>query len=306
MLPRCRQDMRPWFHSCTKARPQGPAQHHNDCTGFACPKAVFGVVPNPSPCRRPGTAAYTVLYGTLRSGWISTGAPHSLRRKEKTSEFSSASPHAHCKLPGLSQSYSLSAPAALPAIREPGPGSLGPSWFPGWMGTGHPVSATGNPAEVPVSLYFRKILCGTFLSRTAMLPCCEWPQATLRSFRVHHAIAWEIAKWLCSAASVSLRTSLIFSPCLARKRMGRSPTYPTELEPARPGAPSCYMSLAQVDFRHAHPVLAHTPLPLLVSASPLLMTLMSRHYYFRGTLPLRHHLQNQDNPSLVRREFHLP
>jgi hypothetical protein len=82
------------------------------------------------------------------------------------------------------------------------------SWTDGHRATRS--SATGIPAEVPVSLHFSKILCGTFLSRTAMLPCCEWPRAALQSFRVHHAIAWEIAKWLCSAASVSLRASLVF------------------------------------------------------------------------------------------------
>lgn len=173
------------------------------------------------------------------------------------------------------------------------------------MGTGYPVSATRIPAKVPVSLYFRKILCGTFLSRTAMLPCCEWSQATLQSFRVHHAIAWEIAKWLCSAASVSLRTSLVFSlhawPGNAWAPIPQSLNRLTQVRRvARRPLPRSFSARPPCPRLHA------PPLPLLVSASPLHLTLMSRHYYFRGTLPLRHHLQNQDNPSLVRRESHLP
>lgn len=155
----------------------------------------------------PGTAAYTVLKST---GWISTCAPHSLRRRERHQSFLQQTPMHTVSFQGSTDIV----PCLFPRRFSP---TVDNSWIPGpllvsWT-DGHRAtrsSATGIPAEVPVSLHFRKILCGTFLSRTAMLPCCEWPRATLQSFRVHHAIAWEIAKWLCSAASVSLRTSLAF------------------------------------------------------------------------------------------------
>lgn len=98
------------------------------CFRFPPPRALGGPARFPDLAMSPGTAAYTVLYSTRRMD-IDMRSPQFIYGAEKTSEFSSATPHARCKLPGLSQSYSLSLPAAVPAMPSKGPaGSLGPSW----------------------------------------------------------------------------------------------------------------------------------------------------------------------------------
>lgn len=114
MLLRCRQDMRPWFHSCTKARPQGHAQHHNDGTGFACPKALFGGSQPLAVSPAGYGCIYCTAYSTQRMDIDMRSPQFTAHRRHQS--FLQQSPHAHCKLPGLSQSYSLSPPAAVPVV----------------------------------------------------------------------------------------------------------------------------------------------------------------------------------------------
>lgn len=110
---------------------------------------------NPWPGRRPGTAAYTVLYSTQRMGIDRRSPQFPAQREDIRVFFSKPPPHAHCnlKLPGLSQSYYLSRPI---------PPSINKSWISGhllasWMdGRRPPGECHRNPGRSSRLLIFQK------------------------------------------------------------------------------------------------------------------------------------------------------
>lgn len=67
--------------------------------------------------RVAGRVRLHILYSTQRMD-IDRRSPQFTAQREDIRVFFSKPPHAHCKLPGLSQSYYLSPPAAHPAIHQ--------------------------------------------------------------------------------------------------------------------------------------------------------------------------------------------